>query len=104
MLIKKSREKKFQKPMAEFLEPKHILMFSGLLQFSYEGFDKLEEVAKQKHLDDKKYAKYDPDNKDHILTTLFFYIALDVCLKNPVSLFFVQIAFNFHLRVVMTMD
>lgn len=90
--------------MTEFLEPKHILMFGGLLWFSYEGFDKLEEVAKQKLLDDKKHAKYDPDNKDHIFTTLFFYIALDICVKSPVSLLLVQMVFNFHLRVVMTMD
>ncbi len=104
MLAKKSREDELKKPMAGFSEPKHISMFGRPLWFAYEGPDKLEEVAKWKLLGGRRYAKYDPDDKDHVLAALSFRVALDVCLENAVSLPLVRTAVNSHLRVVVSMD
>lgn len=75
--------------MAGFSESKHTLMFGKSLQFVYKDLDKLEEVAKQKLLNGRRYIIYNPNNKDHIFAGLFFRVALDVCLKNLVSLPFI---------------
>lgn len=63
ILAKKSKEDKPQKAMASFSKLKYILMFGKPLCFIYKSPDKFEEVAKWKFLGNRRYAKYNPDNK-----------------------------------------
>ena len=64
----------------------------------------MEKIAKWKLLSDRKYSKYDPNNKHHIFAALFFCVTLNVYLENLVSFLLVQMTINFYLRVVITID
>lgn len=86
ILAKKSKEDKFKKPKASFLEPKYISIFGKPLWFIYRSPDKLEKMAKWKLLSSERYAKYNSDSKHHVLTVFLFHIVLDVYLENPVFL------------------
>ena len=46
ILAKKSKEDKLKKPIAGFLEPKHILIFGRPIWFTYKDPNKLEKIAK----------------------------------------------------------
>lgn len=98
------RKKELNKLIDGFSEPKHILIFNRPLWFIYKGPEKLEEIAKWKFLGGRRYVKYNPDNKDHILAARSFRVILDVCLKNPISFSLIQMAVNSHLRVIITID
>lgn len=104
ILALKSREDKFKKLMAPFLQLKYISIFGRPFCFIYGGSDILEEVAKQKFLGSRRYVKYDSNNKDHIFAVLSFYVALDIYLENPISFPFVQIIVNFHLKIIISME
>ena len=57
-----------------------------------------------KFLGDKRLAKYDSDDKDHVFTTFSFCFALDVGFENLIFLFFIQTTVNSYLRVVIIID
>lgn len=104
ILAPKSRKDKFKKPMAPFLESKHISIFGRPLWFVYKSSNKLKEVVKWKLLSGRRCAKYDLNNKNHVFIALSFCIVLNVYLKNPVSLLLVQTIVNSHLRMIIIID
>ena len=104
MLVKKLKTEELSKRMADFSKSKHISMFGRPLWFAYEGPDTLLQVAEWKLLGGRRHAKFDPDDKQHVLAALSFCVALDVCLDNLVSLPLIRTAVNSHLRGVISMD
>lgn len=58
--------------MADFLKYKYILIFSKRFWLAYSGLDKLKKVAKQKILNNRRYKKYDLNDKNQVFIILFF--------------------------------
>lgn len=52
--------------MKDFSKIEYILMFGRPLQFAYKSLKRLKKIIKKKLLNDKKYKKYDFNNKQYI--------------------------------------
>ncbi|KKK21711.1 hypothetical protein ARAM_007644 [Aspergillus rambellii] len=97
-------EKELARSFTEFTKPEHLAMFGRPLWHGYQTSHLVHDLARLKLVGGKTGERYNGNNVDHVFAALSFRVSLDVCLQNPRTIELTNIAVNFYMRVVISMD